>query len=139
MRRGQAQAIERRAAVLAAIIACPDGIQRSKVMEQTGVGKTAFCWITNELRERGLVVNVGTGPATVWGPPSLQWAPQKPRSAAYLRQRAVHAKTRRLEAAERRALEGVDDPLPIVRIFVPAAEAKPLPKVGVASIWELAA
>ncbi len=71
-----------------------------------------------------------------WGPPGTIARHQQ----KALESREAYRQKRLLEKREQRALERLDDevdPLPMRRVIVPAATARPLVKTCPASVWEL--
>jgi hypothetical protein len=124
------------AAIVAFVCAHPGGVRRGLIAAHISRGKSATLTHLMMLLADGVISRVGTGPATVWGPPGLQWKPLKPRSAAYLRSRAAHQRARRAEATEKRLIATMDDPLPVTRMIT--REWRPMAKLGPASVWELA-
>ena len=124
------------AEIVAFVCSHPAGVRRGLVAAHISRCKSVTLTHLMILLSDGVISRVGTGPATVWGPPGLQWKPLKPRSAAYLRARAAHQRARRAEATEKILLATLDDPLPITRMIT--REWCPMAKPGPASVWELA-
>lgn len=126
------------AAIVEFVLASPHGVRRGQVAERIGLGKSSTLVHLMMLLRDGTISRAGTGPATVWGPPGIEKRPKRIRSAQYMRDVANRALARRRLAKE---AIGLDEWLesPPLRVIVPASQAKPLPKMGAASVWELAA